>query len=165
MKIAALVPFKCFTRAKSRLRSCYSDAEVEAIGRAMLEDVLTALCASRHLSEVSVLTDDAAVAEVGRAAGAKVRLRAPDPGLNAAIDDANQGEIRNDLTYGDRGEKILQDIQRSSRPGRRVYVGCSEIPRVLNGLGISIVSTSRGVLSDREARKDNLGGELLCTVW
>lgn len=82
-----------------------------------------------------------------------------------SIDDANQGEIRIDLKYGDRGEKIIQDLQRVSKPGRRVYSGAEELPRVLDGLGITIVSTSRGVLSDRKCRELNVGGEVLCTVW
>jgi small subunit ribosomal protein S8 len=83
----------------------------------------------------------------------------------ASIDDTNQGEIRIDLKYGERGEHILQDLQRSSKPGRRRYAGAGELPRVLDGLGISIISTSRGVLSDRQCRAQNVGGEVLCTVW
>jgi len=82
-----------------------------------------------------------------------------------SIDDANQGTIRVDLKYGDRGEKVLQDLQRTSKPSRRVYRGRNDLPKVLNGLGIVIISTSRGVVSDREARKLNVGGEVLCTVW
>jgi small subunit ribosomal protein S8 len=81
------------------------------------------------------------------------------------IDDNNQGEIRVDLKSGDRGEVVIQNIQRVSRPGRRVYRGADELPRVLDGLGISIVSTSQGVLSDRKCRELNVGGEVLCTVW
>ncbi len=83
----------------------------------------------------------------------------------AEIDDANQGEIRIELKYGPRGEKVLGDVQRFSRPGRRVYKGVGELPRVLDGLGISIVSTSQGVLSDRQCRTQKVGGEVLCTVW
>lgn len=82
-----------------------------------------------------------------------------------SIDDANQGEIRIDLKYGDRGEKIIQDLQRVSKPGRRVYSGAGDLPQVLDGLGITIVSTSHGVLSDRKCRELNVGGEVLCTVW
>lgn len=83
----------------------------------------------------------------------------------ASIDDASQGEIRIDLKYGDRGELVIQEVQRASKPGRRIYCKAQEIPRVLEGLGISIVSTSRGVVSDRAARKLGVGGELLCKVW
>jgi len=82
-----------------------------------------------------------------------------------SIDDGNQGLIRVDLKYGDRGEIVLQGVRRESKPGRRLYRGHTEFPRVLDGLGISVISTSRGVLSDREARRERVGGELLCTVW
>lgn len=82
-----------------------------------------------------------------------------------SIDDTNQGEIRIDLKTGKQGEQVIQNLQRASRPGRRVYCGAQDLPRVLDGLGIVIVSTSRGVLSDRQCRELNVGGELLCTVW
>jgi len=82
-----------------------------------------------------------------------------------SIDDTNQGEIRVHLRRGERDELILQDLQRVSRPGRRVYRGTDSLPRVLDGLGMVIVSTSRGVLSDRQCREHGVGGEVLCTVW
>jgi small subunit ribosomal protein S8 len=82
-----------------------------------------------------------------------------------SIDDTNQGEIRIHLRRGGRDEPVLQDLQRVSTPGRRVYRGAQELPRVLDGLGIVIVSTSRGVLSDRQCREANVGGEVVCTVW
>ncbi len=82
-----------------------------------------------------------------------------------SIDDTNQGEIRIDLKYGERGEKVIQNVQRESRPGRRLYRGVGKFPRVLDGLGVAILSTSRGVLSDRQCRKMRVGGEVLCTVW
>ncbi len=81
------------------------------------------------------------------------------------IADRSQGELRIELKYGERGERVIQDLQRESRPGRRVYSGARGLPRVLDGLGICIVSTPRGVLSDRQARRANVGGELLCRVW
>ena len=81
------------------------------------------------------------------------------------IDDANQGEVRLELRYGERGELVLQNVQRASTPGRRLYCGANDIPEVLDGLGIAVVSTSSGVLSDRQARERNVGGELLCMVW
>lgn len=73
--------------------------------------------------------------------------------------------LRIDLKYGPNGERVIQKIQRVSKPGRRVYSRANELAPVLNGLGISVVSTSRGVLSDREARQRNLGGEVLCEIW
>jgi small subunit ribosomal protein S8 len=83
----------------------------------------------------------------------------------ATVEDGNQGQIRLALKYGERGEKVIQDLRRESKPGCRVHLPVGQLPRVLDGLGIAIVSTSRGVLSDRRARELNVGGELLCTVW
>ena len=69
------------------------------------------------------------------------------------------------LKYGPDGEKVIRHIERYSKPGRRVYQGYKEVRRVLDGLGIAILSTSRGVMSDRQARQQKVGGEVLCTVW
>ncbi len=81
------------------------------------------------------------------------------------VEDKLQGILRIELKYGNRGEDVIHDIQRGSKPSRRLYRKTAELPRVLNGLGIAIVSTSKGVLSDRECRDENVGGELLCTVY
>lgn len=82
------------------------------------------------------------------------------------VDDATgQGVIEIDLKYGPFGEHVIQDVQRVSRPGRRTYRPVTELRRVRDGLGIAVVSTSRGVLSDRQCRKERVGGEVLCTVW
>jgi small subunit ribosomal protein S8 len=70
-----------------------------------------------------------------------------------------------DLKYGLNGERLIRHIRRVSKPGRRVYRGASDLKPVLNGLGISVLSTNRGVISDREARQRKLGGEVLCEVW
>jgi len=70
-----------------------------------------------------------------------------------------------ELKYGPNGERVIRHIKRVSKPGRRIYNGAGDLRPVLNGLGISIVSTSRGVISDREARQRKLGGEVLCEVW
>src|SRR5437868_4334489 len=69
------------------------------------------------------------------------------------------------LKYGPDGERVIRHIERYSKPGRRVYRGYKEVKRVLDGLGIAILSTSKGVMSDREAKKQKVGGEILCTVW
>ncbi len=74
-------------------------------------------------------------------------------------------QLRIELKYGPNGERVIQKIRRVSKPGSRVYSKAKDLRPVLNGLGISIVSTSSGVLSDREARQRNLGGEVLCEVW
>lgn len=80
------------------------------------------------------------------------------------IDDGKSGLIRVRLRYGPRGETILHSLQRQSRPGRRVYRAVEELPRPRQGLGICVVSTSRGVMSDRRCRTERVGGELLCVV-
>jgi small subunit ribosomal protein S8 len=69
------------------------------------------------------------------------------------------------IRYRDDGALMIDGIRRVSKPGRRVYVGASDIPKVRNGLGIAVLSTSKGVMCDREAREQNVGGELLCEVW
>lgn len=81
------------------------------------------------------------------------------------IDDGKQGVIRIALKYGANNEKVISGIRRISKPGLRVYVKQNEIPKVLGGLGIAIISTSNGVVTDKEARKQNTGGEVLCYVW
>ena len=80
------------------------------------------------------------------------------------IEDGRQGILRLELRYGPHGEQLINLIKRESKPGCRVYRGAKELPRPLAGLGICIVSTPQGVLSDRQARQANVGGELLCTV-
>ncbi len=70
-----------------------------------------------------------------------------------------------DLKYGPNGERVIRHIKRVSKPGRRVYSRSTDLKPILNGLGISIISTSRGVISDREARQKKLGGEVLCELW
>jgi small subunit ribosomal protein S8 len=80
------------------------------------------------------------------------------------IDDGRQGQIRVKLKYGPRGEVLIHKLERQSTPGRRVYAGVEALPRPLQGLGIAIVSTSKGVLSDRKCRSERIGGELLAVV-
>ena len=82
------------------------------------------------------------------------------------IEDGNFKTIRIALKYGaDKNEKIITGIKRISKPGLRVYAGKDELPRVLGGLGIAIISTNKGVVTDKEARKLGVGGEVLCFVW
>jgi small subunit ribosomal protein S8 len=85
-----------------------------------------------------------------------------EPGARGA---AGRQVIRVFLKYGPRGERVISGIERISRPGRRVYFGRDDVPRVLGGLGTSILTTSRGVMSGREAVKAGVGGEVLCNVW
>lgn len=81
------------------------------------------------------------------------------------IDDNKQGIIRIFLKYGEESERVITGLKRISKPGLRVYAQKNEVPRVLSGLGIAIVSTSKGVLTDREARSQQIGGEVLAYVW
>ncbi len=74
-------------------------------------------------------------------------------------------QLRVHLKYGPNGERVIRRLRRVSKPGRRVYSGATDLKPVLGGLGISIISTSRGVISDREARQRKLGGEVLCEIW
>jgi small subunit ribosomal protein S8 len=80
------------------------------------------------------------------------------------IEDGVQGSIRVQLRYFKR-KPAIRKIVRISKPGRRVYVAADQLPRVYNGLGISVISTSRGVMTGKQAKKINVGGEVLCTVW
>ena len=81
------------------------------------------------------------------------------------LSDDKQGIIRVYLKYGPKREVVLNQLKRVSKPGLRVYAAADKIPRVLNGMGIAILSTSRGVLPDRECRRQHIGGEVLCYVW
>jgi len=81
------------------------------------------------------------------------------------IDDGKQGIIRVQLKYGENRERVITGLKRISKPGLRVYAKRNEIPKVLGGLGIAVVSTSNGIVTDKEARKLGVGGEVLCYVW
>ena len=81
------------------------------------------------------------------------------------IDDGTQGIIRITLKYLPGKEKAIQGLRRVSKPGLRVYAGADELPRVLKGLGIAIISTSKGVMTDKQARKEHVGGEVLAFIW
>lgn len=75
------------------------------------------------------------------------------------------GKITVTLKYGQGHQGAIVGLKRASRPGRRLYVGCTEIPKVKNGLGVAILSTSRGLMTDKDCRQQGIGGELLCEVW
>ena len=81
------------------------------------------------------------------------------------IKDEKQGIIRITLKYDEKGKKVISGLKRISKPGLRIYVNKDELPEVLNGLGIALISTSKGIKTDKEARKENLGGEVLCYIW
>ena len=81
------------------------------------------------------------------------------------VDDGKQGIIRIALKYAPGKQKVIHGLRRVSKPGLRIYASCEEMPRVLNGLGIAIVSTSKGIMTDKKAREENVGGEVLAFVW
>ncbi len=81
------------------------------------------------------------------------------------VSDGNYKSIKLTLKYGPNGEKVIQGLKRISKPGLRVYAESRDIPMVLNGLGIAIVSTNKGIMTDKEARRQNVGGEVLAFVW
>ena len=81
------------------------------------------------------------------------------------IKNENQGIIRISLKYDEKGGRVIAGLKRISKPGLRIYASKDELPKVLNGLGVALISTSKGILTDREARKENVGGEVLAYVW
>ena len=80
-------------------------------------------------------------------------------------DDNKQGVITITLKYGENKQRIIQGLRRVSKPGLRIYASSQELPKVKNGLGVAIISTSKGIMTDKEARKQNVGGEVLAFVW
>ena len=81
------------------------------------------------------------------------------------VEDGKQGVIRITLKYGRGKQRVIQGLRRISKPGLRIYSNCEDMPKVMNGLGIAIVSTSKGIMTDKDARKANVGGEVLAFVW
>lgn len=86
-------------------------------------------------------------------------------GYDNVKDEKGHQTLKITLKYPDNKKTVITDIKRVSKPGRRVYVASDSIPKVLNGYGISVLSTSRGVINDQEAREQNVGGEVICKVW
>ena len=82
-----------------------------------------------------------------------------------AVDDGKQGIIRITLKYGANKTPVIQGLRRVSKPGLRIYSSCEDMPKVMKGLGVAILSTSKGVITDKEARKLNVGGEVLAFIW
>ena len=82
----------------------------------------------------------------------------------SGVDDNKQGVITLKLRYH-LGQPVIREVRRVSKPGRRIYAPADKLPRVRNGLGVAIISTPRGVMTDKQARRENVGGEVLCTIW
>lgn len=140
----------------------------------MLTRIRNASAIERPVVEMQATKLKAAVAKVLVEEGFVLGYRVGN--YNVAADGHKEFEESSDfrqpklvlqvyLKYGPDGEKVIRTIDRYSRPGRRVYQGYRDVKRVLDGLGIAILSTSKGVMSDRQAKQAKLGGEVLCTVW
>lgn len=113
---------------------------------------------------VQVLKDEGFVLDfqVGKMGANEAGQQTFQPDANAT---GSKAILRIYLKYGPEGERVIRKIDRASRPGLRIYRRCDQLNPVLDGLGISVLSTSKGIMSDRQARAKRLGGELLCTVW
>lgn len=81
------------------------------------------------------------------------------------IEDDKQGMLKIELKYAEDGQRVITGLKRISKPGLRVYVKCDDVPKVLGGLGTAIISTSKGIITDKEARKEGVGGEVICYIW
>ena len=123
----------------------------------MLTRVRNALMSGKEKVDVPASAIKEGIARILRDEGYIINYR--------MIEDNRQGMIRITLKYGEADTPAIVKLQRISKPGRRVYVPAKEIPRVLNGLGIAVLSTSRGILTDRESKSQNVGGEVLCYIW
>src|SRR5262245_46556732 len=144
----------------------------------MLTRIRNANAIERSLAEMPATKLKVAIAEVlkeegfiagygvGKYAeeGSERKFKAVEPGAVAQALTEPKTLLQVYLKYGEDGEKVIRHLQRSSRPGRRYYKGKRDLRRVLDGLGIAVLSTSKGVMSDRKARKEGVGGEVLCTV-
>jgi small subunit ribosomal protein S8 len=123
----------------------------------MLTRIRNALLAGHRSTDVPASRTKVALANILRDEGYIMDYE--------TIEDRRQGILRLRLKYGPDGESVITGLERVSRPGRRVYCKSAEIPAVLGGLGITVLSTSKGLLSGRTARQEGIGGELLLNVW
>lgn len=123
----------------------------------MLTRIRNALVVKRETVEIPVSNTKKSIAQILLDEGYINGFEVTGEGIDAKIVVT--------LKYGAKGEKVITGLKRVSKPGLRIYAGCEELPKVLNGLGIAIVSTPKGVMTDREARKQHHGGEILAYVW
>ncbi len=132
---------------------------------AMIDTVADMLTRIRNGLRVGRPSVDVIGSRLNRAVAEALQREGYVDGVQEVLDPKGHPALRVRLKYDGDGEPVISRIGRVSRPGRRVYRGVREIPRVLNGLGITVLSTSKGVLSDREARSAGVGGEVLCEIW
>ncbi|MBO4573124.1 MAG: 30S ribosomal protein S8 [Clostridia bacterium] len=123
----------------------------------MLTRIRNALVVKREKVEIPVSNTKKAIAQILLDEGYIGGYQITGEGLDSRIELT--------LKYGAKGEKVITGLKRISRPGLRIYAGYEELPKVLNGMGIAIVSTPKGVMTDKEARKQHHGGEILAYVW
>jgi small subunit ribosomal protein S8 len=130
----------------------------------MLTRIRNAVHARHQRVDIPASRIKADIAKVLEAEGFISGFSAVEPNQEAE-DGATRAAIRLFLKYGPRGEQVITGIERVSRPGRRVYFGSKDVPRVMGGLGTTILTTSRGVMTGKDAAKAGVGGEVLCNVW
>ncbi len=123
----------------------------------MLTRIRNALVVKRETVEIPVSNTKKSIAQILLDEGYINGFEVTGEGIDAKIVVT--------LKYGAKGERVITGLKRVSKPGLRIYAGCDELPKVLNGLGIAIVSTPKGVMTDREARKQHHGGEILAYIW
>ena len=126
----------------------------------VIADMLTRI---RHANDAKHETVDIPASNMKRAI-AEILLSEGYIKSYQIIEDGKQGVIRITLKYVGK-QKVIHGLRRVSKPGLRIYSNCEDMPKVMNGLGIAIVSTSKGIMTDRQARKENVGGEVLAFVW
>ena len=133
----------------------------------MLTRIRNAVTAKHTRVDIPASTLKLEIARILELEGYIASFKVVEPTADAVKNGQStvQKTIRVQLKYGPRGERVITGIERVSRPGRRVYFGREDVPTVLGGLGTAILTTSRGVMTGREARKQGVGGEVLCNVW
>ena len=123
----------------------------------MLTRIRNALVVKRETVDIPLSNTKKAIAQILTDEGYVTGFEVKGEGIDSKIVVS--------LKYGPKGEKVINGLKRISKPGLRIYAGCDDLPKVLNGMGIAIVSTPKGVMTDREARKQHHGGEILAYVW
>ena len=131
----------------------------------MLTRIRNAVHARHQRVDIPASRIKADIAKILESEGYISGFKTVDPTPEGHEDGVARTSIRLFLKYGPRGETVISGIERVSRPGRRVYFGRNDVPKVMGGLGTNILTTSRGVMTGREAAKAGVGGEVLCNVW
>lgn len=131
----------------------------------MLTRIRNAVHARHQRVDIPASRIKADIARILESEGYISGFKTVDPTPEGKEDGVARTSIRVFLKYGPRGEQVISGIERVSRPGRRVYFGRDEVPKVMGGLGVNILTTSHGVMTGRDAAKAGVGGEVLCNVW